>query len=192
MKIVHISGARNEKGQTAKAANAVLEGATKAGADTETILLPKLKIERCRQCNQDGWGLCATRARCIIDTDDFAAVFEKLTTADLILFSTPVYLWEPAESLLAFMDRMRRICFTHGQYVDLKHKACAILAVAGGGGSGTIKTLEFMEQNLLFAGFDIVDFYPLKRHNLEAKLPQLRLAGEWLASKPETWKPGLD
>jgi hypothetical protein len=37
---------------------------------------------------------------------------------------------------------------------------------------------------LLTCGFDVVDMIPLRRQNLEAKLPMLELTGAWLATKP--------
>ena len=73
MRILLISGARNPSGQTSKAADALLRGANNAGATAEQILLPTLKIERCRQCEANGWGLCRAEGRCIIE-DDFASI----------------------------------------------------------------------------------------------------------------------
>ncbi|MBN1412603.1 MAG: flavodoxin family protein [Spirochaetales bacterium] len=185
MKILLVSGSRNREGQTARAARALLSGAESEGAETEEIFLPEYRIKRCRQCNEDGWGLCAEEARCIIK-DDFAMIFEKVKQAGLVVFATPVYLWEMSESLWCFCTRMRRICFQWKKYYDMKKKPAAVLAVAGGGGTGTIRTLFQMEQTLDFSGFDVVDYYPVKRLNLEAKLPRLVLAGKWLASAPGT------
>jgi hypothetical protein len=37
---------------------------------------------------------------------------------------------------------------------------------------------------MLECGFDVVDMIPVRRQNLEFKLPLLELTGEWLASKP--------
>jgi len=188
MKILLISGSRNPDGQTARAGNALLDGAAEAGAETEKIFLPSLKIERCRQCEDTGWGLCADEGRCVIE-DDFASVFEKVKAADVVIFASPVYLWEISESLFEFCSRMRRICFHCGKYDTVNNKPAVGLAVAGGGGSGSIRTLFQLEQILLFSGFDVVDMYPVRRQNLEAKLPQLRIAGRWLATKPNSGGP---
>ena len=73
MRILMISGSRNPRGQTARAADALLEGATEAGGEVERVFLPALSIERCRQCEDSGWGLCREEGRCVID-DDFAAI----------------------------------------------------------------------------------------------------------------------
>ncbi len=58
MKILFISGSKNREGRTAGAINTIIEAAEKAGAETETVFLPELKLEHCRQCDADGWGIC--------------------------------------------------------------------------------------------------------------------------------------
>ncbi len=176
-----ISGSRNPDGKTARTGNALLDGASEAGAKTEKIFLPAMRIEHCRQCRNTGWGLCADEGKCVIG-DDFACVFEKIKAADVVIFATPVYLWEISESLSAFCSRMRRICFHCGKHDTVGTKPAVGLAVAGGGGSGALRTLFQLEQILLFSGFNVVDMYPVRRQNLEAKLPQLRIAGQWLAT----------
>ena len=55
MKILFLSGSRNREGRTAKAIDAVSKGAEKAGADSERFFLTELDLERCRQCDSDGW-----------------------------------------------------------------------------------------------------------------------------------------
>jgi hypothetical protein len=39
-------------------------------------------------------------------------------------------------------------------------------------------------------GFDVVDMIPLRRQNLEFKLPILELTGEWLVTKPTSGQSG--
>ncbi len=183
MKILVISGARNSAGQTQQAVKALLAGAAKKGAKSETILLPKKKLERCRQCDPDGWGLCAMQARCVIK-DDFAGIFKKTKAADLIIFATPVYFHREAESLRAFSERLQRICFKWGKYDSVERKPAVCVAVAGGGGTGAPATLREMELVFALIGFDLVDAYPIRRQNLKLKLPQLKKSGEWLATTP--------
>ncbi|MGB2937381.1 MAG: flavodoxin family protein, partial [Phycisphaerae bacterium] len=60
MKTLILSGSRNPTGQTAQAAGAFLQGVLAAGAQGEIVFLPPLHVERCRQCNEQGWGECLT------------------------------------------------------------------------------------------------------------------------------------
>ena len=83
MKALLISGSRNPEGQTAQAAEAILRGVAAAGGEVERIWLPTLNIERCRQCDARGWGLCRQEGRCVIE-DDFAGLVTKMQGADAV------------------------------------------------------------------------------------------------------------
>ena len=98
MKIILICGSRNPNGQTAQATVAVLKGLAKVGASVEQVFIPTLKVERCRQCDDNGWGLCRKEGRCIID-DDLSGLVEKMRQADAMVFVTPVYYSDLSESL---------------------------------------------------------------------------------------------
>ena len=54
MKVLAILGSRNLKGQTARAVEALLEGSKSPGTQCEEVFLPEMKIERCRQCDENG------------------------------------------------------------------------------------------------------------------------------------------
>ena len=69
MKILILLGSRNSKGQTSRACSAFLLGAENKGAECEKIFLPSMKIERCRQCDENGWGICRTEGKCVIEDD---------------------------------------------------------------------------------------------------------------------------
>jgi multimeric flavodoxin WrbA len=180
MHAVIMSGSNDREGQTARCANAVARGISKAGGTFELIFLPTLKIERCRQCNPDGWGICRTEARCIIE-DDFAELVKKLQAADLVVFASPVYFKELSESLRGFLDRLRRISYEQPE-PPLKGKPAFGVCCAGGGGGGAPSACFILEGVLDWIGFRIIDSIPVKRQNLESRLPVLERAGERLAS----------
>jgi len=182
MNILMISGSRNPKGQTAKAAEAMIEGITHSGGTAIRVFLPTLKIERCRQCDDDGWGLCHQEGRCIIE-DDFAQIVESIRSANAIIFATPVYYSDLSESLRAFLDRLRRTCTHDSGRVVANNKRVVGLCVAGGGGGGAPACCVSLEKVLTNCGFDIVDMIPVRRQNLIAKLPQLQVIGKWFAKK---------
>ena len=110
MQAFMISGSRNPEGRTARCAQAIARGLAKAGGKSELVFLPTMKLERCRQCEADGWGICRSEGRCIIE-DDFASLVEKLQAADVAVFLNPVYFRDLAESMRGFLDRVRRLRF---------------------------------------------------------------------------------
>lgn len=199
MQMLALSGSRNHQGRTAQAINALQEGFVKAGGTSECLFLLDLKLERCRQCELDGWGICRREGTCVIE-DDFASVVEKIKAADIVVFANPVYFADLSESMRSFLDRLRRIRFrrvastapgappqgapgTPG--VPSTQGIPAIgLCLSGGGGGGGPNCLVNMERILQTCGFDIVDMIPVRRQNLDLKLNVLKLTGEWLA-KPK-------
>ena len=135
MKAIAIVGSRNPKGQTAQAVDACVKGFKMEDGDVEQFLLPTLNIERCRQCEDSGWGRCRSEGRCIID-DDLAGIVDTISKADAIIFATPVYFSDLSESLRAFLDRLHRVCQHSSGKVLVEGKSAIGICVAGGGGGG--------------------------------------------------------
>lgn len=183
MNILVISGSRNPNGQTASAGDALIAGVRDAGGKGEHIFLPRMSVERCRQCDDNGWGICRTEGKCII-ADDFAMIVDKIIAADAVVFANPVYFGDLSESLRAFLDRLRRTCMNENGKAKIAGKKAAGICVAGGGGGGAPFCVFSLEKVLSICGFDVVDMVPARRQNLEMKLEVLRTLGKWLA-KPE-------
>ena len=181
MQIITVLGSRNPNGQTARAANALSQGAISKGSRGEQIFLPKMKIERCRQCEDNGWGICRTEGRCVIE-DDFASVVDKIKNADAVVFATPVYFGNLSESMRAFLDRLRRICMHKSGKDVIGGKKAIGICVAGGGGGGAPSCAVSLERVLSICGFDVLDMIPVRRQNLEMKTSILKITGEWLAA----------
>ena len=198
MNILILSGSRDPKGQTARAIDALCKGIADGGATAETIFLPTLSLERCRQCDANGWGLCRREGRCVIE-DDFPSVVDKIDAADLVVFANPVYFGDLSESLRAFLDRYRRI--SHVRLIGSGRGAGGFpqgggtpvigICYAGGSGNGTISCIASLERVLQMCGFDIIDMVPARRQNLEHKLPILEMTGKWLATGPTSGPPWI-
>lgn len=182
MQITIILGSRNPKGQTARAAHALLEGAAGAGAQVNEFFLPTLKIERCRQCEDNGWGLCRSEGRCVIE-DDFASVVAEIENSDAVVLATPVYFSDLSESMRAFLDRLRRTTRHPAGKARVEAKVAVGICVAGGGGGGAPACTASLDKVLRTCGFDLVDLVPVRRQNLDMKEHVLRYTGEWLASR---------
>jgi len=188
MKILVLSGSRNREGQTARAIKAIRKGVTDAKGKTEVIFLTELKLERCRQCDPDGWGLCRKEGRCVIE-DDLASVVAKVKAADVLVFANPVYFGDLSESMRTFTDRFRRTLFKPGAaprpgYPMSGGTPAIGLCFAVGSGNGTVSCAASLERVLQTCGFDVVDMIPVRRQNIDVKIPMLELVGKWLATKP--------
>ncbi len=181
MNVLIISGSRNPEGQTARAASALLRGIEAEGGSGETVFLPQMNIERCRQCDEKGWGLCRSEGRCVIE-DDLASLVDKIQGADAVAFANPVYFGDLSESLRAFLDRLRRTCTHEAGKAKVRDKRAVGICVAGGGGGGAPACTVSLEKVLRISGFDVVDMIPARRQNLDMKLQVLETTGRWLAT----------
>ena len=179
MKVLAILGSRCPDGQTANAAKAFLKGVEEGGWQTEMAFLPDMEIERCRQCEDNGWGTCRTEGKCVIE-DDFAALVGKIRDADALVFAVPVYFSDLSESLRAFLDRLRRTCMHEAGKVRVEGTLAVGICVAGGGGGGAPNCTVSLEKVLSRCGFDVVDVVPVRRQNTELKLGVLKTTGKWL------------
>jgi len=180
MNALAIVGSRNPNGQTARATDAFLQGIEAEGGAVERVFLPAGRFERCRQCDENGWGICRSDGRCVIE-DDFAPLVERIRAADVVLFATPVYFSDLSESLRAFTDRLRRTCMNETGKAGIREKRTFGICVAGGGGGGAPACCTSLDRVLRTCGFDLVDTVPVRRQNLEMKLGTLRAAGRALA-----------
>jgi multimeric flavodoxin WrbA len=182
MSVLVILGSRNPAGQTARAAEALCSGLAQANCPSERVFLPQLKLEQCRQCEDNGWGECLALGSCVIQ-DGFSALVGRIRASKLVVFANPVYFGQLSESMRGFLDRLRRCCRNAQGKAGIEGKKAAGICVAGGGGGGAASCCLSLEQVLATCGFDVLDLVPVRRQNLEMKLELLRLTGLWLAGQ---------
>jgi multimeric flavodoxin WrbA len=178
MKILMILGSRNPDGKTAAMAEAFIGGSTSAGGQCEKVFLTDISIERCRQCDENGWGDCIKKGRCVIE-DGFELLTKKISGADGIVFANPVYFSDLSESMKAFLDRLRRITRHDSAKQGINGKRALGICVAGGGGGGAPACARILEHTLELCGFDVVDMVPVRRQNMELKRDVLERTGAW-------------
>jgi multimeric flavodoxin WrbA len=84
--ILILKGSPREKGNSAVLADQVFAGAKDAGAKVESVYLHGMDIQPCDACDvcQEGF------EGCIIE-DDMQSLYPKITGADAIVISSPIY-----------------------------------------------------------------------------------------------------
>jgi multimeric flavodoxin WrbA len=171
MKILALLGSRNKDGRTARVVNAIFNGFTQAGGTTESIFLIDYNIERCRQCETDGWGICRREHFCVIK-DDFDGIVTKMRVSDVIIFATPVYFGDLSEVMRSFLERFRRLSFggppgpsgpspsiaRSGQTAPQFPVIAAVgLCLAGGRGGNGPNCIASLDRILQPGPFDLID-----------------------------------
>lgn len=106
MKIVAINGShRGKKGYTQFLLNLMAEGAIAKGASFETVILSDYKINPCKACRA-----CHTERhylKCIYDeNDDVTKIFNIMKQADILIYATPIYIFNMTGLMKTFLDRI--------------------------------------------------------------------------------------
>jgi multimeric flavodoxin WrbA len=98
-KVLGIVGSPRKKGNTHILVSRILEGAEAGGADTDIVLLGKLKI-----CECDGCHVCWKGKPCA-KRDDMNDLYPKIAESDAVVLGTPVYWYGPTALMKGFIDR---------------------------------------------------------------------------------------
>ena len=106
MKIVAINGShRGTRGYTHFLIEKLFTGAREKKATCEEITLAELKINICKGC-----GVCNTEKhlfKCIYEKkDDVAMIFNRMREANIIIYATPIYVFNMSGLMKVFIDRM--------------------------------------------------------------------------------------
>jgi multimeric flavodoxin WrbA len=104
MKLLAINGSHQKNGGINQLLiDHLFKGAIAAGGHCETIRLSKTDIKLCGACNY-----CQKQSEytCIYDNkDDFLNIVSKIKDADIIIYSTPIYLFHMSSLMKTFLDR---------------------------------------------------------------------------------------
>lgn len=110
MKILAINASyRGERGFTQVLIEKIKTGATDGGAEFETIVLAECRINQCLGCD-----VCHTDQsylKCVYDDkDDIQSILQKIREADLVIYATPIYIFNMSGLLKRFIERINSTC----------------------------------------------------------------------------------
>ena len=109
MRVLGINGSPRIGGNTDILLDKVLEGARSKGAETEKVVLNKLRFSPCQECEDlrdDG--------SCIIK-DDMQPLYRKIEEADRIILASPVFFGSLSAQTKMMIDRFQ--CAWRAKYV---------------------------------------------------------------------------
>ena len=113
MKVLGILGSPCTTGNTAALLDAVLEGASEAGAEVERLNITDLNIHGCDSC-----GKCESTGTCPMTGDDMDIIYRRIREVDALVIASPIFFMSVSAQLKALIDRCQ--CFWIERFV-LKH-----------------------------------------------------------------------
>jgi multimeric flavodoxin WrbA len=143
LKVLGIMGSPRIRGNTDLLLDEALRGAQSQQAETEKIIVDKLKISPCREyygCLRDG--------DCVI-RDDMDDIYPKLLSADAMIVASPIFFYALSAQLKALIDRCQALWAR--KYVlkslNVPLRKGAFIAVGATGGEklfeGAILTVKY-------------------------------------------------
>lgn len=102
MKAIILQGSPRREGNTATLTRAFEDRMKELGWETESLWLRDYKIEPCLGCyncqNVDGFYGC-------VQKDDGELIWNRVLQSDLLVLSTPIYVWYCTAQMKNFLDR---------------------------------------------------------------------------------------
>jgi multimeric flavodoxin WrbA len=129
-RILAINGSPRRRGNTEVLLDAVVKGASAAGASCEVVRVSDLNIHPCIGC-----GGCEKNGECVLE-DDMTGLYPKILAADRIILASPIYFYGITAQAKAFVDRCqalwsrRRLMEREGRWVDDPARKGYLVAVA--------------------------------------------------------------
>ena len=117
--ILVISTSPRKGGNSETLADELICGAQEAGNRVEKVTLYDKTIEFCKGCLT-----CVKTQRCVIQ-DDAAVIVQKMLTADVIVFATPVYYYGMCGQMKTLLDRANPLFSADYRFRDIYLLAAA-------------------------------------------------------------------
>lgn len=152
MNIVAINGSGRKYGNGYHILNTCLESFNKDSNTTELIQLSDLNIQSCKSCYS-----CKNNGnQCIIE-DDMTTISKKILKSDLLILSSPVYMWQISAQTKLFMERLYPF-FHFDKPSDLNGKKLILIFTQASPDKKLFEAyFEHIKSSMIFLGFDVVD-----------------------------------
>ncbi len=153
-KFVALMGSPRKNGNIATIIGEMLKGAKDSGAETILFNLIDMEIKPCVACYY-----CRKNEGCSIK-DDMSAVYEAIKNADVVIFGSPVYMFQVTGQMKMLMDRLYPLLSGENGIYDLRYGKKQTITVYSQGASDSSYFQEYFAYNqkiLDMLGLEAVD-----------------------------------
>lgn len=112
-KVLIITSSLRHNSNSDMLAAAFAKGAIEVGNEVEIVTLKNKKLNFCKGCLT-----CQSTRKCVIE-DDATTIVQKMYTADIIAFATPIYYYEMSGQLKTLLDRSNPLFTTNYHFRDI-------------------------------------------------------------------------
>jgi len=152
MKVLAFCASPRKNGNTDLLVEEALKGVVSTGAQTEKIMLQRLKLKYCIGCRRckdgDFEQMCTVK-------DDMTELYPKINDADAIIIGFPIYTGRECAQLSTFFDRWD--CFVRAKHQDPRQWDKRGMVI-GTWGFSTIDSYDDIVENMMIL---------LKMHGIE-------------------------
>ena len=103
MKVLGFSGSPRKGGNSDVMTDTFLKGAESAGAQTKKYFLAKLDIRQCQGCFRNC--MLGPQNKCKVHRDDMDTIIPEMISADIMLFTSPLYCAIYSAIMARFLER---------------------------------------------------------------------------------------
>jgi len=107
--VVGLMGSPRICGNTDLLLDAALEGAAATGGDVEKVVLARLNLRGCRECER-----CFPNGRCVLK-DDMQPIYRLLDELDVMIIASPIFFSGLTAQMKMMIDRCQ--CLWAGKYL---------------------------------------------------------------------------
>lgn len=148
MRVLGVVGSPRKGGNTDLLVSKILAGATASKHLTEKVYLYALDISPCVDCRSCQKG----KFQCTID-DDMHRLYQKLESADVIVFGTPLYWYGPTGKMKLVMDRLRPYVASK----ELKGKKAVVVVPSEEGADACNPLIRMFKLSFEYLGVKLID-----------------------------------
>ena len=150
-KLVAFLGSPRKNGNTATLVNKVVQAAQDSGAETAVFNLYDMNIKPCQGCL-----VCRKTGNCTMQ-DDFQNMFKHIIEADVVVFGSPVYVWQVTAQMKLLWDRL---CGLFDENFKPRYAAKSVIMVYSQGNPNAASfqtSFQLNEAVLKMLGLNVID-----------------------------------
>ncbi|WP_343208155.1 flavodoxin family protein [Anaerolentibacter hominis] len=148
-KIVVLIGSCRDSGNTARLADAFIQGAKEAGNKVTRFNIAKMNIHGCLDCKY-----CHTHDGVCIQKDDMGQIHDALREADLAVIASPIYYAGLTGQMKSVIDRL---FVAKGKAFDNIKEAKLLLTYASETGESIVPCIESTRLAVGYLGWELTD-----------------------------------